>query len=243
MAGIAISEERRQRLEEFAAVLGIKFNDIGLLNQALTHTSYANDGHLKPRPEHNERLEFLGDAVLELAISNYLFERYPKLPEGELTKSRAATVCETSLARKARELGFGEYLLLGNGERNSGGADRSSTLEDAFEAVIGAVYLDQGWFKAQKYVLRHMQSELSRLENGHRTKDFKTMLQELVQRDGESHISYVMLRADGPDHDKEFEFAVKINGVVKGTGIGRSKKRAEQQAAKIALEALEKENK
>lgn len=239
MTEMLLAAERRVQLEELAARLGVDFKDINLLNQALTHTSYANEKHgrRKNKIVHNERLEFLGDAVLELAISTYLYEHYPKLPEGELTKSRAATVCETSLANRASELNLGDYLLLGNGEKASGGAHRSSTLEDAFEAIIGAVYVDQGWEAAQQYVLKQLKHQLNLLENGRRAKDFKTLLQELVQHQ-DGVVQYVMLRADGPDHAKEFEFAVKVNDEVLGVGIGHSKKSAEQQAAKAALEVL-----
>ena len=210
-----ITAERRRRLEELSRRLGVNFRHIGWLHQALTHTSYANEARTKV--QHNERLEFLGDAVLELAISTYLFNHFPGLPEGDLTKARAAVVCEASL---------------------SGGRRRSSILEDAFESVIGAIYMDQGWEKAQSYVLRQLEDHLNKVEDGStKVRDYKTMLQELVQRKADSHVVYELLCASGPDHAKVFEFAVKLNNEVLGTGKGPSKKAAEQQAA---LEILNK---
>ncbi|MCR5175300.1 MAG: ribonuclease III [Anaerovibrio sp.] len=234
-----VTAERRKRLEELAGRLGVHFNNICWLHQALTHTSYANESRFKV--EHNERLEFLGDAVLELAISTYLFERFPELPEGELTKSRAAVVCEASLSSRAAELNLGDYLLLGHGEMLSGGRRRSSMLEDAFESVIGAIYMDQGWEPARKYVVRQLEEHLKQVGAGaSAVKDYKTILQELVQCHGENKIRYVMLGATGPDHAKIFEFDVRLNDEVLGTGTGPSKKAAEQQAAKKALEKLNK---
>lgn len=234
-----VTAERRRRLEGLANRLGVRFNNICWLHQALTHTSYANESRFKV--EHNERLEFLGDAVLELAISTYLFEHFPELPEGELTKSRAAVVCEASLSSRASELNLGDYLLLGRGELLSGGRRRSSMLEDAFEAVIGAIYMDQGWIKALNYVIRQLEEHLKQVETGvSKVKDYKTVLQELIQCHGENRIRYEMLGATGPDHAKVFEFEVRLNDEVLGIGTGPSKKAAEQQAAKQALEKLNK---
>ncbi|MBO6246314.1 MAG: ribonuclease III [Anaerovibrio sp.] len=234
-----VTAERRRRLEGLASQLGVRFRHIGWLHQALTHTSYANESRI--RVEHNERLEFLGDAVLELAISTYLFKHFPELPEGDLTKSRAAVVCEASLSSRAAELNLGDYLLLGHGEQSSGGRKRASILEDAFEAVIGAIYMDQGWACAQAYVIRQLEEHLEQVENGVSTvKDYKTMLQELVQRHGENKISYCMIGSDGPDHAKVFKFEVRLNDEVLGIGTGPSKKAAEQRAAKQALEKMNK---
>lgn len=233
-----VTAERRRKLEELSRRLGVTFKHIGWLHQALTHTSYANESRI--RVEHNERLEFLGDAVLELAISTYLFNHFPGLPEGDLTKARAAVVCEASLSSRAAELHLGDYLLLGHGEQASGGRKRSSILEDSFEAVIGAIYMDQGWEKAQAYVIRQLEEHLHQVETGGtKVRDYKTMLQELVQRKADSKISYELLAATGPDHAKVFEFAVRLNEEVLGTGKGPSKKAAEQQAARIALEKLQ----
>lgn len=237
-----ITADRRRKLEELSRRLGVTFRHIGWLHQALTHTSYANESRV--RIEHNERLEFLGDAVLELAISTYLFNHYPGLPEGDLTKARAAVVCEASLSSRAAELHLGDYLLLGHGELVSGGRKRPSILEDAFESVIGAIYMDQGWEKAQNYVIRQLAEHLQRVEDGSsKVRDYKTMLQELVQRQADSHISYELLCATGPDHAKMFEFSVKLNNEVLGTGKGHSKKAAEQQAACQALKILQETNK
>ena len=198
-----ITAERRRRLEELSRRLGVNFRHIGWLHQALTHTSYAN--------------------------------------EGDLTKARAAVVCEASLSSRAAELHLGDYLLLGHGEQTSGGRRRSSILEDAFESVIGAIYMDQGWEKAQSYVLRQLEDHLNKVEDGStKVRDYKTMLQELVQRKADSHVVYELLCASGPDHAKVFEFAVKLNNEVLGTGKGPSKKAAEQQAARQALEILNK---
>ena len=231
-----LSEKRKQELLHLAADLGVEFRDLSLLQQALTHTSYANES--KVSIVHNERLEFLGDAVLELASSTYLFKRFPKMPEGQLTKTRAGIVCSATLARLAANLHLGEYLLLGHGEELGGGRTRQTNLEDTFEAVIGAVYLDQGWDTARDYVLRQLEPEFSRISHGEALKDYKTILQERVyQREGQN-IAYELLAENGPDHDKTFVFQVRITGKVMGRGTGLSKKEAEQQAARMALEKM-----
>ncbi|BBB93226.1 MAG TPA: ribonuclease III [Methylomusa anaerophila] len=229
-----IDNSRVQALTAFCQTLGVEFYDYKLLHQALTHTSYANETK-SPRVKHNERLEFLGDAVLDLIISSYLFSKCPHLPEGELTKARAQVVCEHTLAKRALELGIGDYLLLGKGEALSGGRERISILADAFEAIIGAVYLDLGFKNAAKYVLRQLGEELALVEQGDYLKDYKTWLQEVVQKSTDSKIVYEVIDEQGPDHDKSFEEAVTVNGERLGTGWGKSKKEAEQQAAKKAL--------
>lgn len=246
MTNTELPQWRRQQLEELAAHLGIKFNDIGWLHQALTHTSYAKETHSGKKKrnlveEHNERLEFLGDAVLELAVSDYLFERKPELPEGRMTKSRAAIVCGTSLSKRAAQLHLGEHLMLSKGEQHSGGAQRMSNLEDAFEAVIGAVYKDQGWFVAKEYVLRQLDEALKNYRIGQRSSDYKSMLQELLQKQ-EKVVSYTLLSAVGPDHAKEFKFSVLVDGVELATGSGGSKKSAQQKAAQKALEIIKAAN-
>lgn len=233
------TETRRAALEELSKRLGVKFNDIELLNRALTHSSYANE--FKPKKlQHNERLEFLGDAVLELATSTYLYKHFPNIPEGELTKSRASVVCEEALFRRAKEIGLGDYLLLGRGERATGGNRRPSILADAFEAVTGAVYLDCGWEVAKAYILNQLSVELKEIDHGKNLKDYKTTLQEKVQRHPGQKIVYELLSAVGPDHDKVFETVVRINGLAYGVGKGHSKKAAEQNAAKQALEKLKR---
>ncbi len=234
---VRLTSQRIESLQNLQARLGVHFHDLSHLDMALTHSSYANES--KRHIMHNERLEFLGDAVLELASSTYLYEHFPHLPEGELTKTRAGIVCSATLARLAEALQLGEMLLLGHGEEMSGGRSRTSNLEDVFEAVIGAIYLDQGWDIAKDYVLRQLSSEFEQIEQGKSLRDHKTVLQEVVQRNPSNRISYVELSASGPDHDRSYEFAVCINDEVFGKGIGRSKKEAEQMAAKEALERME----
>ena len=168
-----LTAERRRELTELSQKLGVDFKDLGLLDTALTHTSYANES-LRRNTTHNERLEYLGDAVLELATSDYLYKHYPHLPEGDLTKARASVVCEETLSCRAVDICLGEHLLLGNGERMNGGDKRPSILADTFEAVIGAIYLDQGWETAQKYILTQLGKELVGIKSGHQRQDYKT---------------------------------------------------------------------
>ena len=227
------SAARKGELLALAQRLGVTFHDIGLLHTALIHTSYANEA--QGRVAHNERLEFLGDAVLELASSTYLYTHFPTLPEGELTKTRASIVCSAALAKIAARLGLGEYLLLGHGEEMSGGRARTTNLEDAFEAVLGAIYLDQGWETARDYALRQLAPEFDQVRHGENLQDYKTLLQELVQKTPGSTIAYELLEATGPDHAKHYRYAVVIDGKTCGEGEGSSKKEAEQQAARMAL--------
>jgi ribonuclease-3 len=233
-----MSQHRKQQaLTSLCPKLGVTFTDIALLQQALTHTSYANERKAE-NVLHNERLEFLGDAVLDLIVSEYLFRNFAVLPEGELTKARATVVCEPTLARRAGEIGIGEYLLLGRGEAASGGRERLSILADAFEAVIGAIYLDSGFKAAWQFVLSQLQDDLALIQRGDYVKDYKTLLQEVVQRSSESKINYTVVSESGPDHSKVFEVAVSVNSERFGTGSGKSKKEAEQNAAKQALEQI-----
>jgi ribonuclease-3 len=187
---------------------------------------------------HNERLEFLGDAVLDLVISEYLFREFPGLPEGELTKSRSVVVCEGTLAKRAAELSIGQYLLLGKGEASSGGRERTSILADSFEAIIGAVYMDSGLSAVSKFILTQLKSALEMIGRGEGAKDYKTLLQEVVQKQSDSKIVYEIVAQRGPDHNKVFEVAVLINDSHCGAGVGKSKKEAEQHAAKQALSQL-----
>lgn len=237
-----LNAKRRKSLLEFAEKLHIRFRNLLLLNQAMTHSSYANEmaSHFHQKCEHNERLEFLGDAVLELATSTYLYAHFPEMPEGGLTKARSSVVCESALYRRALEVDLGKYLLLGKGERSSSGEQRPSVLADAFEAVIGALYLDQGWIVARDYVLNQLHDELLEIDVGLNIKDFKTTLQEIIQRHPGQKISYELLSASGPDHAKTFKVVVQINGLARGFGIGRTKKAAQQMAAKQAIESLQK---
>ena len=233
-----LSEQRRKVLLKFSKLIGVRFNDINLLNTALTHTSYANERE-RQIPD-NEKLEFLGDAVLELASSTYLYSNFTELSEGELTKTRASIVCQDTLSRLARGLNLGNLILLGHGEAASGGRERNSTLEDAFEAVIGAIYLDSGWEVAKNYVIRQLTPEFEKARDGSNRRDYKTVLQEIVQQNPESKITYVELSVKGPDHNRVYEYAVNIDGKIYGSGTGRSKKSAEQMAAKETLDLFGK---
>ena len=233
-----IDESRRKELQRLEKKLGVEFENLELLNLALTHTSYSRE--MEDKILHNERLEFLGDAVLELASSTYLFEHFQDFSEGELTKARASIVCQPILAKLGAKLELGEMLLLGRGEEASGGRNRTTNLEDVFEAVIGAIYLDKGWEVAREYVMRQLSPEFKNVELGKNLKDYKSRLQEIVQRNPGGKIEYIELDSYGPDHMKTFECAVKINGKICGKGTGRSKKIAEQMAAQKAMEKLNK---
>ncbi|MFR4351575.1 MAG: ribonuclease III [Roseburia sp.] len=219
------------RLTELETVIGYKFRQEGLLRQALTHSSYANEKHMKKLSD-NERLEFLGDAVLELVSSEFLYQNYSELPEGDLTKLRASIVCEPTLALCTREMNLGKYLYLGKGENLTGGRDRKSILSDALEAVIGAIYLDGGFEPAKVFVHRFV---LTDIEHKKLFYDSKTILQEVVQGQYEEPLHYVLLAEEGPDHDKNFRVEARIGEMSVGQGSGRTKKAAEQEAAYRAL--------
>ena len=233
-----MTEERRAELVRLSEQIGVPFHRLSLLDEALTHSSYTNEA--KNCMPHNERLEFLGDAVLELASSTYLYERFPDCSEGELTKMRASLVPSETLARLARGLELGSHLLLGRGELLGGGADRQNNLENAFEAVIGAVYLDGGWETARDYVARQFATEVLSVKRSHVSRDYKTTLQEHIQQKRHESISYELIGESGPDHDKRFTTRVLIGGESMGEGTGRSKKEAEQQAAAEALSHLKR---
>lgn len=214
--------------------IGYEFGDYTLLDEALTHSSYANE-HGLGRIECNERLEFLGDSVLSVVVSDYLFSGRPKRPEGELTKLRASLVCETALSKFAHEIKLGDSIKLGKGEIKNGGADRASILADCFEALIAAIYLDGGIEPARFFILRFVKRELKKHDS---VRDYKTELQEIIQRNPEEKVRYVLVSEDGPDHDKSFTVEVHLNSNVIGTGVGHSKKVAEQNAAQEALELM-----
>ena len=211
--------------------IGYTFSDPALLEEALTHSSYANEG--KRRLQSNERLEFLGDSVLGMIAANHLFDS-DKSQEGELTKLRASIVCEQALSSYSRELGLGEYLMLGKGERMNGGMDRPSILADAFEALLAAIYLDGGMEAARAFALPFLVKEIASQRRRH-FKDYKTQLQEIVQQVPEERVEYVLVGESGPDHSKRFSVEVHLNSNVIGKGVGKSKKEAEQLAAKEAL--------
>jgi ribonuclease-3 len=227
------------KFEQLQHSLQIRFTNVNLLKQAFTHASYRNE-HRGENGQDNERLEFLGDAVLELLISEFLYTRFPTLPEGELTRMRASIVCEPSLVRFAEKLQFNKYIRLGRGEELSGGRRRPALLADVFEAFMGALYLDQGLEAVRSFL---QTSVLPDLENVHGLllSDFKTLLQEQVQRDNLGTLSYRILEERGPAHNREFVSQVYINDQPYGTGTGRSKKEAEQRAAHETLTLLGRE--
>ncbi|MBM7598628.1 ribonuclease-3 [Virgibacillus halotolerans] len=214
--------------------LSISFKDHALLKQAFTHSSYVNE-HRKDIFLDNERLEFLGDAVLELGVSQYLYREKKSMPEGEMTKLRASIVCEPSLFHFARELNFGNYILLGRGEEQTGGRDRSALLADVFEAFLGALYLDQGFEVALKFLEDHVFPKINAGAFSH-AMDYKSQLQELVQKEKGQTIDYNIVEEKGPSHNKEFVAQVLVKDEERGMGIGRTKKEAEQRAAKAALD-------
>ncbi len=213
------------------------FSDKTTVLTALTHSSYANEKKAK-RLKYNERIEFLGDSVLSLIISEHLYRKYPDLPEGELTVTRSKIVCETSLSKCAADIGLGELLLLGKGEELSGGRSKSSILSDAYEALIGAIYIDGGFDTAKNFILKNMDDVIKNSMQGKLFYDYKTQLQEKIQQKGEQLIVYEVIDEKGPDHNKTFITQVKINNVIFGQGSGRSKKESEQNAAKDALDKL-----
>ena len=227
-----------QLTNELKERYGIVFHDVNLLEQAFTHSSYVNE-HRYLKLSDNERLEFLGDAVLELLVSQYLYKKFPDLPEGKLTKMRAAIVREDSLSKFAKECHFDQYILLGKGEENSGGRNRPSLLCDLFEAFLGALYLDQKVAAAKKFVAEVIFPKIDAGAFSHEM-DHKTHLQEVLQRQGDVMIDYRLVKEEGPAHDRIFSIEVYVNEQLIGTGQGKSKKLAEQDAAERALKALSK---
>lgn len=220
---------------EFEKKIGYTFKNKELLHEALSHSSYANE--LKRGRNSNERLEFLGDSVLSIVVSKHLFTHFKHLPEGELTKIRASLVCEKALFEFSKKIDLGKHILLGKGEENSGGRTRPSIVSDAFEAVIAAVFLDGGMEEAEKYVLSFIPKNLE-ANSSKSLHDYKTMLQEIIQKNPEERVEYVLADQTGPDHDRSFVVQVRLNSNVIGTGEGHSKKQAEQSAAREALSLM-----
>ena len=214
--------------------IGYRFKDESLLETALTHSSYANEQKPK-KVAYNERLEFLGDSVLSLITSKYIFQNFAALPEGDLSRVRAAVVCEKSLAEFSRKLQIGERLRMGKGEAMSGGADRDSILADAFEALLAAIYLDAGMEAATEFLLPWIKPAVKQAVKGNRFTDYKTELQEIVQQNKGEALTYKLKEESGPDHCKVFVVEVYLNSNPIGCGKGRTKKEAEQQAARVAL--------
>jgi len=230
-----VDEPRRKKLNELTSRLHLQTCSGNNLDIALTHPSYSFENPNKAN-EHNQRLEFLGDAILDFIVGEFLYHSFPGKPEGELTKMRAAVVNEHTLAKRARSFGLGEYLLLGKGEELSGGRERPSILADALESVIGAVYLDQGLAPTQEFVISQLGPDIEEVAHGNYG-DYKTLLQEKVQKK-EGQVGYNILAESGPDHDKRFVAGVFLNGKMLAQGEGRTKKEAEQAAAQIALSQL-----
>ena len=222
-------------IKDLEAAIGYKFKNISLLQNALAHSSYANERWHNSLMS-NERLEFLGDSILGMCVAEYLYRTFPDRPEGELTRMRADMVCEKTLAAVAGRIGLGDHLLLGKGEEQGGGRSRNSILADAVESVIAASFLDGGMDAAKQFIQRFILVEVpvKKLHNV----DYKTSLQELVQQKKNQVLTYTLVGESGPDHDKHFEVEVRLNGSVVGLGSGSSKKRAEQDAARAAIEAL-----
>ena len=233
---------RLSEIRKFAEENDIPVRNAELLNTALTHTSYANE-HKNETIHDNERLEFLGDAVLDLVVGEYLFLRFPQWPEGELTRAKASAVCKPACAECAAKFHIGDYMRLGKGEEASGGRTRISILGDAFEAVIGAIYLDNDYDVAARFILSHLKKFLDLIDRGDYDHDYKSDLQEMVQRHGDVDIRYTLIRDEGPDHDKTIWMELTVNGKKLGCGMGKSKKEATQRAAKEAIEKLKAKKK
>lgn len=235
-----LDEKRISDLDRFQEALNLKFNDFSTLNQAFVHPSYSNErgGDI----EDNQRLEFLGDSVLELIVSHYLFSNLPESSEGQMSRIRALTVCETSLAKVSRNISLGSLIYLGKGEECTGGRDKSSILADTFEALVGAIYMDKGLKEAGGFIESILGETLKNAVNGDLIKDFKTSLQENLQRLSPEPIVYKVVDEAGPDHDKTFIVQVVWKEKVLGSGEGKSKKQAEQRAAEMALGKPEFQN-
>ena len=225
--------DKNMDIKQLEKELGLTFTNESLLIQAFTHSSYVNE-HRKEAFSDNERLEFLGDAVLELGVSQYLYRKKPNMPEGELTKLRAAVVCESSLEVFARRLNLGHYLLLGKGEEQTGGRERPAILADVFESLLGALYLDKGYEAVLSFLEKYVFPKISTGAFSH-AMDYKSQLQEIVQRHKHYSIEYQIVDEKGPSHNREFVAEVVLNGEVFGSGSGKTKKEAEQLAAKSAI--------
>ncbi len=228
-----------KKYEALQEKIGHSFANLDLLQRALIHASAANERQGR-RVEHNERMEFLGDAVLQLVVSDYFYRQFPKMAEGDLTKMRASVVNEQVLAQVASQLSLGEHLRLGRGEEMSGGRERPSILSDALEALSGAIYLDAGLDRVQMFIMEHLAGPLAAVEKGEYRQDFKTSLQEWMQRETGKNVQYRTVAQKGPDHAKVFTVQVECDSEILGYGTGRTKKDAEQAAAREALAELQK---
>ncbi|MEA4823166.1 MAG: ribonuclease III [Clostridiaceae bacterium] len=229
-------------MENLQNAIGYRFRDANLLHTALSHSSYANERRSgkrsSPHTRSNERLEFLGDAILNTVTADYIFRTFPDMPEGDLTRLRASVVCEEALHREALAVGLSQYLLLGRGEDLSGGRERPSILADAVEAIIGAIYLDGGWDPARAFILSFTRANVAAAAGHGQSNDYKTLLQEIVQKNREETLSYRLADTEGPDHEKSFTIELLLNSNVFAIGTGHSKKAAEQDAARQALRLM-----
>ncbi|MDD4503864.1 MAG: ribonuclease III [Clostridiaceae bacterium] len=232
----AIDTKRLKQLNEFENVIGYSFKNINILNNALTHSSYI--GSKSDFLEHNERLEFIGDAILDMVISLYLYSKCKNSPEGSLTRFRAGIVCEHSLYNASNRLKLGQYLLLSKGEENTGGRKRVSILADAFEAIIAAIYLDGGIKKTKTFILANLEDIINDAVEHRLFSDYKSFLQEYIQKNNLGKLSYKLLKEKGPDHDKTFDIALYLDNGIIGRGAGHSKKDAQQAAARDAIKGL-----
>lgn len=226
-------------IKELSHKLNYHFNDKKLIVTALTHSSYVNENKLK-YSDNNERLEYLGDAVLDAVISEYLYRKNKDVEEGVLTKERASIVCEASLSLCGQKLNLGKYLILGKGEEHNGGRNRNSMIADAVEAIIGAIYIDGGWEAAKKTALYILDDVIRKASVGLLNRDFKSLVQEKFQAKGDTVIKYVVAKEEGPDHNKTFYIDLIVNGKRMSSGVGKSKKEAEQQAAQLVYESGDK---
>ncbi|OOB76885.1 MAG: ribonuclease III [Epulopiscium sp. Nuni2H_MBin003] len=234
-----ISKQRQDELTKFQNSIKYNFKSQFLINKALTHSSYANE-HKDENVKDNERLEFLGDAILDLIVSEYLFKKYPEAHEGDLSKYRASIVCESGLAKAGRDLNIGDYILLGKGEKMSGGNDRSSIIADAFEAVTGAMFMDSSFEDVRIFLANTLIESVRYTTTDKLYQDYKTILQVEAQKNNKNVLVYDIVEEKGPDHDKEFVVELKQNGEVIGSGSGKTKREAEQIAAHMALKNVYK---
>jgi ribonuclease III len=234
--GITLKPERKKELQLFERHTGIRFRELEFLNQGFTHRSFANEAG--ETGENNERLEFLGDSVLGLVVSQYLYEILPDQPEGELARIKSFVVSEASLSEIARSLRVDNYILIGKGEEYSGGRSKKAILADCLEAIIGAYYLDSGFAPAERFVRQMLIPEIDKVMENRHTKDYKTLLQEYVQKRMKTYPKYRVVQKTGPDHDKTFWIEVHVGERSFGAGKGKNKKEAEQEAARLAFEGM-----
>jgi ribonuclease-3 len=233
---VTLRPERKKELQLFERHAGIRFREVEFLNQAFTHRSFANE--LGENVENNERLEYLGDSILGMVVSEYLYETLPDQPEGELARIKSFVVSEASLSEIARKIRVDNYILIGRGEEYSGGRSKKAILADALEAIIGAYYLDSGFLPSRKFVHQLLIPEINKVLEDRHAKDYKTLLQELVQKRMKTYPKYKVVQKTGPDHDRTFWIEVHVGNTSFGAGQGKNKKEAEQEAARIAYEAM-----